>query len=60
MEVLQYLTMAVTWEVDGDRVGLDMDSEDGLIQDEAMCHVQETPGVDMIQDHDSQVLQFTS
>jgi hypothetical protein len=31
MEVLQYLTMATTYVVDGDRIGLDMDSEDGII-----------------------------
>jgi hypothetical protein len=31
MEVLQYLTMATTCAVGGDRVGLGMDSEDGLI-----------------------------
>ena len=31
MEVLQYLTMVAACAVDGDRVGLDMDSEDGLI-----------------------------
>jgi hypothetical protein len=31
MEFLQYLTMAVACAVSGDRVGLDMDSEDGLI-----------------------------
>jgi hypothetical protein len=31
MEVLQYLSMAVACAVGGDRVGLDMGLEDGLI-----------------------------
>jgi hypothetical protein len=31
MEVLQYLTLASTCAVDGDRVDLGMDLEDGLI-----------------------------
>ena len=31
MEVLQHLTMAAAYAVDGDRAGLDMDSEDRLI-----------------------------
>jgi hypothetical protein len=54
MEVLQYLTMAATWAVDGDHVGLDMDWRMDSFWDEAVCHEQQTPGIDMIQDHDSQ------